>query len=43
MRAWFFTETAYPYLPPQDEFESIRVQLPNGIFDPHKGADLYHR
>ena len=43
MRAWFFTETAYPYLPPQDEFESIRVQLPNRIFDPHLGADLYHR
>ncbi|RLA06221.1 MAG: LLM class flavin-dependent oxidoreductase [Gammaproteobacteria bacterium] len=43
MRSWFFTETAYPYLPPEEEFDSIRVKLPNQIFDPKKGADLYHR
>ncbi|MBL4622677.1 MAG: LLM class flavin-dependent oxidoreductase, partial [Immundisolibacteraceae bacterium] len=43
MRSWFFTETAYPYLPDDSEFDSIRVKLPNQIFDPVKGADLYHR
>lgn len=41
MRTWFFTETAYPYLP--DEYDSIRVKLPNRIFDPRIGAELYHR
>ena len=43
MRSWFFTETAYPYLPDDSEFDSIRVKLPNQIYDPVKGADLYHR
>jgi alkanesulfonate monooxygenase SsuD/methylene tetrahydromethanopterin reductase-like flavin-dependent oxidoreductase (luciferase family) len=43
MKAWHFTETAYPYLPPADEFESIRVSLPNRIYDPEKGAALYDR
>jgi alkanesulfonate monooxygenase SsuD/methylene tetrahydromethanopterin reductase-like flavin-dependent oxidoreductase (luciferase family) len=43
MRAWHFTETAYPYLPPADQFESIRVTLPNRIYDPEKGAALYDR
>jgi alkanesulfonate monooxygenase SsuD/methylene tetrahydromethanopterin reductase-like flavin-dependent oxidoreductase (luciferase family) len=41
MKTWFFTETAYPYLP--DEYESIRVVLPNRIFNPSVGAELYHR
>ncbi|HKV56339.1 MAG TPA: LLM class flavin-dependent oxidoreductase [Candidatus Binataceae bacterium] len=41
MKTWFFTETAYPYLP--DEYESIRVVLPNRIFNPRVGAELYHR
>src|ERR1700683_1617308 len=43
MKAWHFTETAYPYLPPQDQFESIRVNLPNRNYDPQKGAALYDR
>jgi alkanesulfonate monooxygenase SsuD/methylene tetrahydromethanopterin reductase-like flavin-dependent oxidoreductase (luciferase family) len=43
MRAWHFTETAYPYLPPEDQYESIRVSLPNRIYDPEKGAALYDR
>ncbi|MEA2980612.1 MAG: hypothetical protein QOF09_2435 [Alphaproteobacteria bacterium] len=43
MRAWHFTETAYPYLPPADEYESIRVTLPNRHYDPKKGAELYDR
>lgn len=42
MRAWFFTEDAYPYLPDADSYESIRVNLPNRNFNPDKGADLYH-
>jgi len=41
MRTWFFTETAWPYLP--DEYDSIRVTLPNRHYDPHIGAELYHR
>jgi alkanesulfonate monooxygenase SsuD/methylene tetrahydromethanopterin reductase-like flavin-dependent oxidoreductase (luciferase family) len=43
VRAWHFSETAYPYLPPEDQFESIRVSLPNRIYDPNKGAALYDR
>jgi alkanesulfonate monooxygenase SsuD/methylene tetrahydromethanopterin reductase-like flavin-dependent oxidoreductase (luciferase family) len=43
MRAWHFSENAYPYLPPQDEYESIRVNLPNKNYDPAKGAALYDR
>jgi alkanesulfonate monooxygenase SsuD/methylene tetrahydromethanopterin reductase-like flavin-dependent oxidoreductase (luciferase family) len=43
MRAWHFSETAYPYLPPQDSYPSIRVSLPNRIYDPQKGAALYDR
>ena len=38
MRAWHFSETAYPYLPPADTYPSIRVSLPNRIYDPEKGA-----
>ena len=43
MKAWHFSENAYPYLPPADEYESIRVTLPNRIYDPSKGAALYDR
>jgi alkanesulfonate monooxygenase SsuD/methylene tetrahydromethanopterin reductase-like flavin-dependent oxidoreductase (luciferase family) len=43
MQAWHFTETAYPYLPPADTYESVRVNLPNRIYDPQKGAALYDR
>lgn len=43
MRAWFFSENAYPDLPPEDSYESIRVTLPNSHYDPEKGADLYDR
>ena len=41
MKIWFFTETAYPYLP--ESYESIRVVLPNRIYEPRVGAELYHR
>ncbi|MGZ5804446.1 MAG: LLM class flavin-dependent oxidoreductase [Xanthobacteraceae bacterium] len=43
MRAWHFSENAYPYLPPENEYESIRVTLPSKHYDPHKGAELYDR
>ena len=43
MKAWHFSENAYPYLPPEDEYESIRVSLPNRLYDPKKGAALYDR
>src|ERR1051325_2709930 len=43
MRAWHFSENAYPYLPPADTYPSIRVSLPNRNYDPAKGAELYHR
>src|SRR5579883_2334957 len=43
MRAWHFSETAYPYLPPAETYPSIRVSLPNRIYDPLKGAALYDR
>ena len=43
MRAWHFSETAYHLLPPAEEYDSIRVSLPNRLYDPAQGADLYHR
>jgi alkanesulfonate monooxygenase SsuD/methylene tetrahydromethanopterin reductase-like flavin-dependent oxidoreductase (luciferase family) len=43
MKAWHFSENAYPYLPPADEYDSIRVTLPNRLYDPKKGAELYDR
>ncbi len=43
MQAWHFTETAYPFLPPAEQYESIRVNLPNRNYDPQKGAALYDR
>lgn len=43
MKIWHFSEMAYPHLPPQEEYDSIRVSLPNKHYDPAIGADLYHR
>jgi len=43
LRAWYFSENAYPYLPDPATFPSIRVSLPNRNFDPKIGAELYHR
>jgi alkanesulfonate monooxygenase SsuD/methylene tetrahydromethanopterin reductase-like flavin-dependent oxidoreductase (luciferase family) len=43
MQAWHFSETAYPYLPPTDSYDSIRVTLPNKHYDPEKGAALWDR
>lgn len=41
MRFYHFTEFPWPYLPPDDEYSSMRVNLPNGVYDPKIGADLY--
>lgn len=43
MRAWHFSENAYPYLPPAETYPSIRVTLANKNYDPVKGAALYDR
>jgi alkanesulfonate monooxygenase SsuD/methylene tetrahydromethanopterin reductase-like flavin-dependent oxidoreductase (luciferase family) len=43
MRTWYFSENPYPYLPDPSTFESIRVSLPNALYDPKIGAQLYRR
>jgi alkanesulfonate monooxygenase SsuD/methylene tetrahydromethanopterin reductase-like flavin-dependent oxidoreductase (luciferase family) len=43
MEFWHFSETAYPYLPPEETYESVRVQLPNGLMDPGRAAELWDR
>jgi len=40
-RSWTFTEMPYPYLPPEDTYESLRVTFPNSIYDPELGYQLY--
>ena len=42
METYHFTEFAWPYLPPDDEFTSMRVNLPSRVYDPKVGADWYH-
>ncbi len=41
-RAWAFTEMPYPYTPPEEDFESVRVLLPNRYYDPEVGHQLYN-
>ena len=41
MRYWFFTETAYPDLPPADTYDSVRVTLPNRLLDPERAASWW--
>jgi alkanesulfonate monooxygenase SsuD/methylene tetrahydromethanopterin reductase-like flavin-dependent oxidoreductase (luciferase family) len=43
MEYWHFSETAYPYLPPEDTYDSIRVTLPNGVIDPERAMALWDR
>jgi len=43
MRAWHFSEMPYPHLPDLDTISSMRVNLPNGVYDPVVGAGLYQR
>jgi alkanesulfonate monooxygenase SsuD/methylene tetrahydromethanopterin reductase-like flavin-dependent oxidoreductase (luciferase family) len=40
-RSWMFTEMPYPYLPPEDSYESLRVTLPSSTYDPEVGYQLY--
>ena len=43
MKVWYFSETAYPHLPSEETYDSIRVTLPNRFYDPTIGADLFDR
>ncbi len=43
MQYWHFSETAYPYLPEDDSFDSVRVTLPNSIIEPERAAALWDR
>jgi alkanesulfonate monooxygenase SsuD/methylene tetrahydromethanopterin reductase-like flavin-dependent oxidoreductase (luciferase family) len=43
MRVWHFSEMPYPHLPDPSEYESVRITLPNRIYDPTIGAELYNR
>ncbi|QII00319.1 LLM class flavin-dependent oxidoreductase [Rhodococcoides fascians A21d2] len=43
MEYWHFSETAYPYLPPEDTIDSIRVTLPNSVIDPVVAMKLWDR
>lgn len=43
MKFWYFSETAYPYLPSEERYTSIRVTLPNAHYDPKTGAGLFDR
>ena len=42
MEVYHFTEFPYPHLPPDDQFTSMRVNLPSRVYDPKIGADLYN-
>jgi alkanesulfonate monooxygenase SsuD/methylene tetrahydromethanopterin reductase-like flavin-dependent oxidoreductase (luciferase family) len=42
MDFYHFSEFAWPYLPPDDRFTSMRLNLPSSVYDPKKGADLYN-
>jgi alkanesulfonate monooxygenase SsuD/methylene tetrahydromethanopterin reductase-like flavin-dependent oxidoreductase (luciferase family) len=42
-RAWTFTEMPYPYLPPEADYESLRVTLPSSVYDPELGFQLYQK
>jgi pimeloyl-ACP methyl ester carboxylesterase len=41
MKIWYFSETPYAELPPEDDSESIRVTLPSRLYDPEVGAQIY--
>ncbi len=42
-RTYAFTEMPYPYIPPESTFESARVTLPNRVYDPELGFQLYEK
>jgi alkanesulfonate monooxygenase SsuD/methylene tetrahydromethanopterin reductase-like flavin-dependent oxidoreductase (luciferase family) len=41
MEYWFFTEAAYPELPPESTYESVRVKLPSRLLDPEVAANWW--
>lgn len=41
-QVWFFTEMPYPHLPQEDDYESVRVSLPNRYYDPKLGESDYN-
>jgi alkanesulfonate monooxygenase SsuD/methylene tetrahydromethanopterin reductase-like flavin-dependent oxidoreductase (luciferase family) len=41
MKAWFFTEAAYPDLPSASSYDSVRVTLPNRLLDPETAASRW--
>jgi alkanesulfonate monooxygenase SsuD/methylene tetrahydromethanopterin reductase-like flavin-dependent oxidoreductase (luciferase family) len=43
MHVWHFTEMPYPHLPALETLSTMWVTLPNRIFDPEIGAELYQR
>ena len=43
MDYWYFTETPYPYLPPEESYDSIRVTMPSSYLDPEVAAGLWER
>ncbi len=42
MRTYWFTEDCYPDIPPLEELESVRVNLPNSHCDPKRANELYN-
>jgi alkanesulfonate monooxygenase SsuD/methylene tetrahydromethanopterin reductase-like flavin-dependent oxidoreductase (luciferase family) len=42
-RAWAFTEMPYPFTPPDETIESVRVTLPSRHYDPEVGFQLYQK
>ena len=43
MDYYYFTEMPYPHLPPHEEMKSMRLTLPNKLFDPKVGHQLLNR
>jgi alkanesulfonate monooxygenase SsuD/methylene tetrahydromethanopterin reductase-like flavin-dependent oxidoreductase (luciferase family) len=41
VRTWYFSECPYPNLPDPSTYDSIRVSLPNELYDPAVGVGLY--
>ena len=42
MKTYWFTEDCYPDIPPLEELESVRVNLPNSHCDPDRANELYN-
>ena len=36
MEFYHFTEFAWPHLPPDNEFTSMRLNLPSSVYDPKR-------